>query len=117
MHIRVAPLTGRRQFQIVEESLPEPGPGEVQVRVGAVGICGSDLHSYAEGSIGDTPCIYPMVLGHEPAGEVVKADKDGLWLATGDGILSLEEVQLENRKRMSTAEFLKGTRVEKGARL
>src|SRR6185369_10356042 len=48
MKIRVAPLTSQRQFQIVEESLPEPGPGEVQVRVGAVGICGSDLHSYAE---------------------------------------------------------------------
>jgi L-iditol 2-dehydrogenase len=44
----------------------------VQVRVEAVGICGSDLHSYAEGGVGDTPCQYPMVLGHEPAGVVVK---------------------------------------------
>ena len=42
----------------------EPGPGEVQVRVRAVGICGSDLHSYAEGGVGDAPCVYPMVLGH-----------------------------------------------------
>jgi L-iditol 2-dehydrogenase len=56
---------------LTEQSIEDPGPGEVQVRVGAVGICGSDVHSYAEGSIGDSPCTYPMVLGHEPAGTVV----------------------------------------------
>ncbi len=50
-------------------------------------------------------------------GEVVRADKGGLWVATGEGILSLEEVQLENRKRLSAAEFLKGARIEKGNRL
>ena len=50
-------------------------------------------------------------------GEVVKADKDGLWVATGAGALILEEVQLENRKRMTAGEFLNGTRLEKGARL
>ncbi len=38
--------------------------------MGAVGLCGSDLHNYAEGSVGDTACVYPMVLGHEPAGIV-----------------------------------------------
>lgn len=50
-------------------------------------------------------------------GEVVKADKEGLWIATGNGVLSLEQVQLENKKRMAAGEFLNGTRVEKGARL
>jgi methionyl-tRNA formyltransferase len=50
-------------------------------------------------------------------GEVLKADKEGLWLATGESALSLEEVQLENRKKMTAREFLNGTRVEKGARL
>ena len=72
MMMRVAQLTHQRIFRIAEEALPDPGPGEVQVRVGAVGLCGSDLHSFAEGAVGDTPCVYPMVLGHEPAGEVVK---------------------------------------------
>lgn len=47
-------------------------------------------------------------------GEVVRADKGGLWVVTGEGILSLEEVQLENRKRLTGAEFLKGARIEKG---
>jgi methionyl-tRNA formyltransferase len=50
-------------------------------------------------------------------GEVLKADKESLWIATGAGALSLEEVQLENRNKMTAREFLNGTRVEKGARL
>jgi methionyl-tRNA formyltransferase len=52
-----------------------------------------------------------------PPGELVRADKGGLWVATGRGVLSVEEVQLENRKRLTFAEFLKGTRIEKGERL
>ena len=68
----VAELIAPRQLRLCEQPTPEPGPGEILVRVGAVGICGSDLHSYAEGGIGDTPCAYPMVLGHEPSGTVVK---------------------------------------------
>lgn len=50
-------------------------------------------------------------------GEVVRADRGGFWIATGEGALSLEEVQLENRKRVSAAEFLNGARIEKGALL
>jgi len=72
MKVRVAELEALREFRLVEVPLDEPGAGEVQVRIDAVGICGSDLHSYAEGGVGDTPCQYPMVLGHEPAGVVVK---------------------------------------------
>src|SRR5262249_6535132 len=48
------------------------------------GICGSDVHSYAEGAVGDTPCAYPMVLGHEPAGTVVKVGDGVTGLAPGD---------------------------------
>src|SRR3954453_19804544 len=73
----VAELIGRREFRLTEQAIEPPGPGEVQVRVNAVGICGSDVHSYSEGAIGDTPCVYPMVLGHEPAGTVVR---------TGEGV-------------------------------
>ena len=68
--MRVAELTAVRQFRLAEADIPEPGPGEIQVAVEAVGICGSDLHAYAEGGVGDTTCVYPMVLGHEPAGRV-----------------------------------------------
>jgi L-iditol 2-dehydrogenase len=68
----VAELIAPREFRLTEQAPADPAPGEIQVRVGAVGICGSDLHSYAEGGIGDSPCVYPMVLGHEPAGTVAK---------------------------------------------
>jgi len=36
---------------------PAPGPGEIQVRVTAVGICGSDVHNFSEGGVGDTACV------------------------------------------------------------
>lgn len=52
------------------EDPPDPGHGELLVRVRAVGVCGSDLHWYKEGRIGAFPATYPLVLGHEPAGEV-----------------------------------------------
>jgi L-iditol 2-dehydrogenase len=73
----VAELIAPRELRVAEQKVEPPGPGEVQVHVDAVGICGSDLHSYTEGGIGDSPCQYPMVLGHEPAGTVV---------ATGPGV-------------------------------
>ncbi len=43
----------------------EPGPAEVLLRVRSTGICGSDLHSYLDARIGDTPVTSPLVLGHE----------------------------------------------------
>jgi L-iditol 2-dehydrogenase len=81
---RAAELTGVRQFHIAERFIPDPGPGEVQVHVAAVGVCGSDLHSYSEGAVGDSPCVYPMVLGHEPAGVVMKTGVGVTGWSPGD---------------------------------
>jgi len=50
-------------------------------------------------------------------GEVMRADVGGLWVATSSGFLGLEEVQLENRKRLSGVEFLRGARIKPGDRL
>jgi L-iditol 2-dehydrogenase len=82
--VRVAELVGVRQFRLVEGQAPDPGPGEVQVQVQAVGICGSDMHSFAEGAIGDTPVIYPTVLGHESAGIVAKIGAGVTGWSVGD---------------------------------
>jgi L-iditol 2-dehydrogenase len=76
----IAPLT----FRLTDMPIEDPGPGEVQVRIGAVGVCGSDLHAYAEGAVGSTPNVYPMVLGHEPAGTIVKTGSGITGLAVGD---------------------------------
>ncbi|MBI1789042.1 MAG: alcohol dehydrogenase catalytic domain-containing protein, partial [Acidobacteria bacterium] len=65
---------------------PEPGPGEILVRVRAVGICGSDMHWYAEGAIGTIPAVYPQVLGHEPAGEIVAVGKGVSDLRAGQRV-------------------------------
>lgn len=79
-----AELIAARQFRLVEAPQREPGPGEIQVRVKSVGICGSDLHYYFEGGIGDTSCVFPMVLGHEPSGEVLRAGAGVTGWGAGD---------------------------------
>jgi L-iditol 2-dehydrogenase len=82
--MRVAELIAPRTFRLTDMPIDDPGPGEVQVRIGAVGICGSDLHAYSEGAVGSTPNVYPMVLGHEPAGTIVKTGPGVTGLAAGD---------------------------------
>ena len=82
--MRAAELVAPHTFRLAEMPIADPGPGEVQVRVEAVGVCGSDLHAYSEGSVGDTPNVYPMVLGHEPAGTIVRTGPDVTGLAPGD---------------------------------
>jgi L-iditol 2-dehydrogenase len=85
--MKTAELAGVRNFRLIEEAPSPPAPGEVQVRVQAVGICGSDLHYYAEGCIGDTECVYPMVLGHEPTGEVVRLGQGVSGWQPGDRVI------------------------------
>ena len=60
-----------KDLQVENRPEPLPGKGEVIVRFGAGGICGSDLHYYHEGRVGNFELREPMVLGHELAGEVV----------------------------------------------
>jgi len=62
---------------------PDPGPGEVLVRLRASGVCGSDMHTFSEGAVAGTEADYPCVLGHEPGGEVVAVGRDVADLAPG----------------------------------
>jgi L-iditol 2-dehydrogenase len=66
--MKAAVLVSLRRIEIHERPVPEPGPGEVRLKVGAVGVCGSDVHYFAEGRIGQQIVKYPILLGHEPAG-------------------------------------------------
>ena len=61
------------------EQRPDPvaGPGESLVRITSVGLCGSDLHWFGEGAIGDAALADPLVLGHEMAGIVVSGPLAG----------------------------------------
>lgn len=66
--MRAARLHGQRDVRVHEEERPKPGPGQVLVRVEAVGLCGSDLHWFEEGGIGSNRITRPIVPGHEMAG-------------------------------------------------
>lgn len=79
--MRVARLRGARTIDVGDEPIPEPGPGESLVRVGAVGICGSDLHWFERGSIGDATLARPLVLGHEMAGTFADGPQRGQRVA------------------------------------
>ena len=70
-------LHGTHDLRLHEEPLPMPGDGEVLLRVTAVGICGSDLHWFEEGSIGDARLAHPLVLGHEFAAVIESGPRRG----------------------------------------
>ncbi len=57
---------------------PPPGEGEALLRITAVGICGSDLHNYLDGGIGDTRIVAPIIPGHEFAAVVEEVGPNAL---------------------------------------
>src|SRR6202022_2599009 len=66
-----AVLTEPGRIDIEQRPVPAPAPGDVLIRVSAVGVCGSDTHYFREGRIGDFVVEQPLVLGHEAAGTIV----------------------------------------------
>ena len=62
-------LHGTGDLRIHDEPVPVVNEGEKLVRIRSVGVCGSDLHWFSEGEIGDAKLERPLVLGHEFAGE------------------------------------------------
>ena len=64
------------EVAVEHRPVPQPGLHEVLVAVGAVGICGSDVHYYEHGRIGDFVLKAPMIIGHESAGHVVAVGDD-----------------------------------------
>ena len=77
------PYKDSKPFAIEEVELEPPGEGEVLVRIGAAGLCHSDLSTVN----GDRPRPMPMVLGHEAAGEVVELGPGVKDLAAGDHVI------------------------------
>jgi L-iditol 2-dehydrogenase len=84
--VKAAKLTGVGEVDLFDEADPTPGPGESLVRVGAVGLCGSDLHWFSQGGIGDALLTRPLVLGHEFGGTVEGGVLDGLRVAVDPAI-------------------------------
>ncbi len=77
--MQVARLHGPRDIRLADEpEPPRPRAGEVTLKIGAVGLCGSDLHMYETGRIGYTIASEPFVLGHEFMGQVIALGADAL---------------------------------------
>jgi L-iditol 2-dehydrogenase len=72
-----AVLHAAGDLRIERRPVPQPGPGQVTVAISSVGVCGSDVHYYEHGRIGDFVVRAPLVLGHETSGVIT---------AVGDGV-------------------------------
>jgi 2-desacetyl-2-hydroxyethyl bacteriochlorophyllide A dehydrogenase len=81
--MKTARFYGGPDVRVEEMAIPEPGPGEVLVRVRAAGICGSDLHGYREPRPG---VAYPIRAGHELGGEVAASGPGVTGLRTGQRV-------------------------------
>ena len=90
-----AVLYGPHDVRIEDRPVPKPAPGEVLVEIDAVGICGSDVHYYEHGRIGDYVVRDPMIIGHESAGTV---------LDVGEGVDRNRVGELVALERASRAE-------------
>jgi L-iditol 2-dehydrogenase len=84
--MRAARLHAVGDLRVADEPEPEGGPGMSLVRVTAVGICGSDLHWWDEGAIGDAKLSHPLVLGHEGAGVIADGPRRGERVAIDPAI-------------------------------
>lgn len=97
--MKVAVMLGIGKMGFEERPVPQPERGEVLVRLEYVGICGSDIHYYETGRIGNYVVKPPFVLGHEPGGTVV---------AVGEGVSRLrpgDRVALEPGRTCGHCEF------------
>lgn len=86
MKTRVCRLYGKNDIRIETDTVAAPGKGQVLVRVGAGGICGSDLHYFHDGGFGPIRVREPIILGHEVAGTVEAIGEGVSGLALGDRV-------------------------------
>lgn len=99
--MKTAVMNGIGKMGFEERPIPQPKADEVLVKLEYVGICGSDLHYYETGAIGDYVVEPPFVLGHEPGGTVVEVGANVTHLKVGD------RVALEPGKTCGHCEFCK----------
>jgi D-xylulose reductase len=80
-------LEKAREISVRDIALPEMlGPHDVRIAIHTVGICGSDVHYYQHGAIGQFVVRQPMVLGHEAAGTVVETGSEVSNVQVGDRV-------------------------------
>jgi L-iditol 2-dehydrogenase len=116
--MNVLRLHGAGDLRLHSEPVPQPGPGEVLLRVTAVGLCGSDLHWFGEAGIGDAQVTQPLVLGHEFVGVVgsPQSSLNGQRVAVDPAIPCLEcEFCLQGDPNLCTNLHFAGHGIDDGA--
>ena len=86
MENKAAFLVDIRKIEFGEVPVPKIKDDEVLVKMEAVGVCGSDVHYYSHGKIGDFVVEFPFILGHECAGTVVEVGSKVTHLKVGDRV-------------------------------
>jgi L-idonate 5-dehydrogenase len=84
--MRAVIIHAPRDLRVETVTVPETGAGDVRIRIGAGGICGSDLHYYQHGGFGAVRIKEPMILGHEIAGTVESVGAAVTRVAPGDRV-------------------------------
>ncbi|MCP1110792.1 NAD(P)-dependent alcohol dehydrogenase [Ohessyouella blattaphilus] len=84
--MKVCVLTGKQKLEWIEREIPQPGKGELQIKIEYVGVCGSDLHFYEEGRLANWELDGPLALGHEPGGVVSGIGEGVEGFAIGDRV-------------------------------
>lgn len=84
--MKAAHLVAKGKIQVRETEVPEPGPGEVLVRVEACGICGTDVEVKEHGMPGQPPFGEHFIMGHEYAGVVVRLGETVDEFEVGDRV-------------------------------
>jgi L-idonate 5-dehydrogenase len=79
-------IHGAEDLRVESMPEPEPGPGEVCLKLGAGGICGSDLHYFLHGRIGSFLIREPLIPGHEISGTVAKVGAGVTRVKEGDKV-------------------------------
>ena len=81
--MKQAVMTAPKKIEFVQTEIPQPGPGEVQIHIKRIGVCGSDIHVYH----GMHPYTsYPVVQGHETAGAVSAVGEGVTEFSIGDKV-------------------------------
>jgi L-iditol 2-dehydrogenase len=80
--VKAAVLYQPHDIRIEERATPEPGPGEVLIRIKACGVCGTDNALF----VGEYPARYPVVIGHEFSGEIIEVGREVADFTVGDRV-------------------------------